>query len=264
MDLIDPLRLRLASCRGCGRPATAIHAVAGPDALVPAHAGAGRTAQRLRHRRRLHRGRGRLGAVRADLAPVARAAAHADRRRRAPSRTTRVWWREWSSGCTYARRVDARPVQRSLITLKALTYAPDRRHRGRAHDVAARAASAACATGTTATAGCATPRSRSTRSCAAGYTDEARAWRDWLLRAVAGDPAHLQIMYGVAGERRLAEYELDWLPGLRGLGAGAHRQRRRRPVPARRLRRGARRAAPGARACGIDDGPRTRGRSSRP
>src|SRR4029077_19297184 len=47
----------------------------------------------------------------------------------------------------------------------------------------------------------------------AGYRDEAITWRDWLLRAVAGDPADVQIMYGIAGERRLGEYELDWLPG---------------------------------------------------
>jgi GH15 family glucan-1,4-alpha-glucosidase len=47
----------------------------------------------------------------------------------------------------------------------------------------------------------------------AGFDDEARAWRDWLLRAVAGDASKLQIMYGVAGERRLPEYEVDWLPG---------------------------------------------------
>ena len=46
-----------------------------------------------------------------------------------------------------------------------------------------------------------------------GYLQEARAWRTWLLRAAAGDPAAVQIMYGVAGERRLAEWELDWLPG---------------------------------------------------
>jgi GH15 family glucan-1,4-alpha-glucosidase len=46
-----------------------------------------------------------------------------------------------------------------------------------------------------------------------GYTTEAEAWRDWLLRAVAGDPSDLQIMYGVAGERRLPEFELSWLPG---------------------------------------------------
>jgi len=50
----------------------------------------------------------------------------------------------------------------------------------------------------------------------AGCVGEAVAWRDWLLRAVAGDPDDLQIMYGVAGERRLAEYELDWLPGYQG------------------------------------------------
>jgi GH15 family glucan-1,4-alpha-glucosidase len=49
-----------------------------------------------------------------------------------------------------------------------------------------------------------------------GYLDEARAWREWLFRAAAGRPADLQIMYGVAGERRLAEYEADWLPGYEG------------------------------------------------
>ena len=48
----------------------------------------------------------------------------------------------------------------------------------------------------------------------AGYSDEAMAWRQWLLRAVAGDPAEVQIMYGIAGERRLDERELDWLPGF--------------------------------------------------
>ncbi len=63
----------------------------------------------------------------------------------------------------------------------------------------------------------------------AGYIDEARAWRDWLLRAAAGDPAKLQILYGVAGERRINEYELDWLPGYAGskpvrVGNAAHEQ----------------------------------------
>ncbi|MCZ9344793.1 glycoside hydrolase family 15 protein, partial [Streptomyces sp. TRM76130] len=51
---------------------------------------------------------------------------------------------------------------------------------------------------------------------AAGYTEEAEAWRDWLLRAVAGSPADLQIMYGLAGERRLPELELPWLSGFEG------------------------------------------------
>ena len=46
-----------------------------------------------------------------------------------------------------------------------------------------------------------------------GYTEEAVDWRDWLGRAIAGDPGDVQIMYGVAGERRLAEWEADWLPG---------------------------------------------------
>jgi GH15 family glucan-1,4-alpha-glucosidase len=49
-----------------------------------------------------------------------------------------------------------------------------------------------------------------------GYTEEAHAWRDWLLRAIAGSPADLQIMYGVTGERRLREFEADWLPGFAG------------------------------------------------
>jgi GH15 family glucan-1,4-alpha-glucosidase len=51
---------------------------------------------------------------------------------------------------------------------------------------------------------------------AAGYTGEARAWRDWLLRAAAGDPEDLQILYGPAGERRITELELPWLPGYEG------------------------------------------------
>ena len=50
----------------------------------------------------------------------------------------------------------------------------------------------------------------------AGYVEEARAWRHWLLRAIAGDPVELQIMYGVAGERRLDEYVAEWLPGYDG------------------------------------------------
>ncbi|MGZ8697818.1 MAG: glycoside hydrolase family 15 protein, partial [Gaiellaceae bacterium] len=63
----------------------------------------------------------------------------------------------------------------------------------------------------------------------AGYLDEARAWRDWLLRAVAGDPDDLQIMYGPAGERRLTEYEVPWLAGYEGsqpvrVGNGASTQ----------------------------------------
>ena len=60
----------------------------------------------------------------------------------------------------------------------------------------------------------------------AGYYDEARAWREWLVRAVAGSPAQMQIMYGIAGERRLPEWRARLARRLRGLEAGAHRQRR--------------------------------------
>jgi GH15 family glucan-1,4-alpha-glucosidase len=63
----------------------------------------------------------------------------------------------------------------------------------------------------------------------AGHFDEARAWTDWLHRSVAGSPGDMQIMYGLAGERRLTEWEADWLPGYQGarpvrIGNGAHRQ----------------------------------------
>ena len=51
---------------------------------------------------------------------------------------------------------------------------------------------------------------------AAGYKEEAGAWRQWVLRAAAGNPDKLQIMYGLAGERRLTEWEVDWLPGYEG------------------------------------------------
>ena len=63
----------------------------------------------------------------------------------------------------------------------------------------------------------------------AGYYEEAAAWREWLLRAVAGRPEQVQIMYGIAGERRLTEWEVPWLPGFRNsapvrIGNGAHSQ----------------------------------------
>ena len=81
---------------------------------------------------------------------------------------TETFWRDWSAKCRPAGPwTDA--VVRSMITLKALTYAPDRRHRGRSHDVAARSSSAAAATGTTAIAGCATPRWCCSALMHAGY-----------------------------------------------------------------------------------------------
>ncbi|MEU6280703.1 glycoside hydrolase family 15 protein [Streptomyces sp. NPDC047028] len=129
-------------------------------------------------------------------------------------RTSVADWRRWAARCRYDGPYrDA--VVRSLITLKALTYAPT------GGIVAAPTTSLPEKPGGV--------RNWDYRYCwlrdstltlnallAAGYQDEAEAWRDWLLRAVAGDPADLQIMYGVAGERRLPETELPWLTGFAG------------------------------------------------
>ncbi|WP_328337711.1 glycoside hydrolase family 15 protein [Streptomyces violaceus] len=123
-------------------------------------------------------------------------------------------WRAWVSRCRYQGPYrDA--VVRSLITLKALTYAPT------GGIVAALTTSLPEEPGGV--------RNWDYRYCwlrdstltlgallAAGYQEEAEAWRNWLLRAVAGDPADLQIMYGLAGERRLPESELPWLSGFAG------------------------------------------------
>ena len=124
---------------------------------------------------------------------------------------TEKWWAEWASHCTYDGHWPE-AVTRSLMTLKALTYEPT------GGIVAAATTSLPERVGGV--------RNWDYRFCwlrdatftlyslmVAGYSAEAAAWRDWLLRAVAGDPADLQIMYGAAGGRRLTELELDWLPG---------------------------------------------------
>jgi GH15 family glucan-1,4-alpha-glucosidase len=127
---------------------------------------------------------------------------------------TEAWWLEWFGSCTYDGPW-ADLVRRSLITLKALTYAPT------GGVVAAPTTSIPEQIGGV--------RNWDYRYCwlrdasftlqalvTNGYPFEAAAWREWLHRAVAGDPASLQILYGVAGERRLVEMELPWLAGYEG------------------------------------------------
>jgi GH15 family glucan-1,4-alpha-glucosidase len=124
---------------------------------------------------------------------------------------TEARWQEWSGRCTYGGPWHA-TVARSLITLKALTYKPT------GGVIAAPTTSLPEWSGST--------RNWDYRYCwlrdatftlnamlLAGYEEEAAAWREWLLRAVAGSPDDLQILYGVTGVRRLDEYEVAWLPG---------------------------------------------------
>ncbi|HEY8281302.1 MAG TPA: glycoside hydrolase family 15 protein [Leifsonia sp.] len=127
---------------------------------------------------------------------------------------TELYWTRWSATSTaYGPYRDA--IQRSLVTLKALTYQPS------GGIVAAPTTSLPEQPGG--------PRNWDYRFCwlrdatlalqsllTAGYEDEARAWRDWLLRAVAGDPSDLRIMYGLDGRRRLPEETIDWLAGFDG------------------------------------------------
>jgi GH15 family glucan-1,4-alpha-glucosidase len=126
-------------------------------------------------------------------------------------RATELWWTDWASRCSYDGEYRD-GVMRSLIVLKALSYAPT------GGMVAAPTTSLPEHLGGV--------RNWDYRFCwirdatftllallDAGYADEARDWREWLLRAVAGEPAQMQIMYGIDGQRRLPELELPWLPG---------------------------------------------------
>ena len=131
-------------------------------------------------------------------------------------RDTEEFWTEWCSRCSYDGG-DRDLVMRSLITLKALTYAPT------GGIVAAPTTSLPEKLGGA--------RNWDYRFCwlrdatftllalmNSGYTEEASAWHHWLLRAAAGAPANMQIMYGIMGQRRLLEWQAGWLPGYEGAG----------------------------------------------
>ena len=141
---------------------------------------------------------------------------------------TEDYWIEWCGRATFDGGRHHHLVTRSLITLKALTYAPT------GGIVAAPTTSLPEKLGGA--------RNWDYRFCwlrdatftllalmNSGYTEEAAAWNNWLLRAVAGTPANMQIMYGIMGQRRLLEWEAEWLPGYEGaqpvrLGNAAHAQ----------------------------------------
>jgi GH15 family glucan-1,4-alpha-glucosidase len=142
-------------------------------------------------------------------------------------RDTEGFWRDWCERCRYAGQ-QRDMVLRSLITLKTMIYAPT------GGIVAAPTTSLPEKLGGS--------RNWDYRHCwlrdatftllalmNSGYFDEALAWHNWLLRAVAGSPAEMQIMYGIMGQRRLTEWEAPWLPGYEGaqpvrIGNAAHAQ----------------------------------------
>ncbi|MFL5091596.1 MAG: glycoside hydrolase family 15 protein [Xanthobacteraceae bacterium] len=140
---------------------------------------------------------------------------------------TESYWTGWASRCD-AGELWPEAITRSLLTLKALTYAPT------GGIIAAPTTSLPEQLGG--------PRNWDYRFCwlrdatftllalmNGGYYEEADAWREWLLRAVAGSPNQMQIMYGIAGERRLTEWAVPWLAGYEGaqpvlIGNAAHDQ----------------------------------------
>jgi GH15 family glucan-1,4-alpha-glucosidase len=189
-----------------------VHAVAGPDAVYLA------TTARVHGEHMRTVGEFTVSAGERVPFVLSWAPSHRPRPRRVEAEKalegTLEYWKQWTAKSKAAGPYQE-AIQRSLITLKALTYLPT------GGIVAAATTSLPEQIGG--------PRNWDYRYCwlrdatwtlqslmSGGYTDEAAAWRDWLLRAVAGDPADLQIMYSIHGARRLSETELEWLPGYEG------------------------------------------------
>jgi GH15 family glucan-1,4-alpha-glucosidase len=200
-----PWVTRLADGRG-------LRAVSGPDKVVLC------TSVPLENRDMKTRARFEVEAGQASSFVLTHSPSHLEAPAPAePSRAleaTERFWRDWAGRCSAGGQWAAQ-VRRSLITLKALTYAPT------GGIVAAPTTSLPEHLGGV--------RNWDYRYCwlrdatltllaflDAGFHDEARAWREWLLRAVAGSPQQMQIMYGIAGERRLPELQIGWLPGYEG------------------------------------------------
>ncbi|HWJ68340.1 MAG TPA: glycoside hydrolase family 15 protein [Nocardioides sp.] len=196
------------------RPSRDVTAIAGPDA-VWLHAD---VPVQLDPQDRVLRARFRVAEGDRVSFVMTHRASHLDAPRPVDAVTalqrTRSFWTGWMGHCTYRGRWE-QEVRRSLLLLKALTFAPT------GGIVAAATSSLPEEIGGV--------RNWDYRYCwlrdatftlqallGTGYTDEAKAWREWLVRAVAGDPAKLQIMYGLDGTQRLPEMTLGWLDGYAG------------------------------------------------
>ncbi len=192
------------------KTASGIRAVAGPDEVV-LDSPVPLRGEHLRHRASFVAREGEALAFRLQWAPSYGEQARLLDAREALA-STLSYWEDWSAGLSQVHGEWEALVRRSLLTLKALTYAPS------GGIVAAPTTSLPEQLGGS--------RNWDYRYCwvrdatltldglvEAGCRDEAEAWLWWLVRAAAGAPAQLQVVYGVAGERRLPELEVDWLPG---------------------------------------------------
>ncbi|HEU4624746.1 MAG TPA: glycoside hydrolase family 15 protein [Steroidobacteraceae bacterium] len=208
-----------------GGPETELRAIAGPDMLTL------RTQVKLRGEDHRTTGEFEVAAGETVTFVMSHSPSHLDPPPpidvMAALADTLAYWRDWSGKCRF-QGPWREAVMRSLITLKSLIYAPT------GGIVAAATTSLPERIGGV--------RNWDYRYCwlrdatftllslmNAGYYEEAQAWRGWLVRALAGSPDQAQIMYGVAGERRLTEWEVDWLPGFEGakpvrVGNAASRQ----------------------------------------